>query len=222
MKFLKGITAIVYPACTLVLTFYVCGFVAAAKKTVAHIDTVAQDAGSAVKEVHDAVALVKDTAQEDKKYYTAAAKEIPETGKAIRALADYTNKSLNEPHAGAIPVFSHAMTLAALDVDSFTNHGTQSLDTLTAAGQVSIEAWGHAADEISSRMNDVRFDDIITNLDHTSEHLELTALHFDNISAMGEQEVRRLTKPASFAKQVGMGALDVGAKMGSIFAGFVK
>jgi len=95
--------------------------------------------------------------------------------------------------------------------------------TLTSdQAQLSLAAFGHAGDVLAFQLDDPAIADLAKNLDQSAATLTQTSDHLEKATADIEQAVHRLTRPPSLAKRIGMAILDVGAKLGSIAAGFVR
>ena len=96
---------------------------------------------------------------------------------------------------------------------------------LTAdSAQLAFGSVTHASDALRFDIDELP--PIFENLNATTEQWKLASMHAANILASGEHTAsyyeKKLTTPASFARTLATGLLDVGAKAGSIAAGFVK
>lgn len=155
-----------------------------------------------------ATAQLQLAAQDERKYWNQTSQESAKAMRDLRQLAARIDRSVNDH---LIP-----------DLDS------QVVQT-SAAAQNSLEAFQYAAEGLTKRLSDPNIEHMAENLNDASSSLALAsksvangADHLDHATADIEQDVHRLTRPPSFAKQVGMGILDVAAKLGSVFAGFVR
>ena len=151
-------------------------------------------------------------AAEQRAYWQKTSVDSDKTVKAVRLVVDragllmkHTDEQLN---GSLIP-----------DVD-------RELLRTSQAAQVSITSIGQAADTLKSDLNDLPLRELAGRLNETALHLDGTALALQHTAESGQHVAKfyedKLTKPASLAKQIGMGALDIGAKLGSVFAGFVR
>jgi len=150
--------------------------------------------------------VIQDAATENRKYYDKAAKDSAKTVDALRLLIDRTDRQIND---GVLPQAQKA-------IGEFSAHSTETLDALTT----SSKSLGNAADSLNRVVSDPHILETVDNVDRATRSLSQTSAHLDNISAMGELEVKRLTMPASLAKRIAFGTLSTAAKVGSAFAGF--
>ena len=162
---------------------------------------------------------VEKAATEQRAYWQKTSADSDKTVKALRLtvdraslLLDHTDKQLN---GAVLP-----------DVDRQVN--------LTAeAAQSSLASLDHAGDALAFQLQELNIEPTMQNLNASSTRLEAimanlqdASLHANNILASGDRTAayyeKKLTTPASFTRRLAEGLLDVGAKVGSIFAGFVK
>ena len=99
----------------------------------------------------------------------------------------------------------------------------------STAAQFSMESLTHASDALTFQLNDPAIAQMAEHLNLASASIATAGAntadatkHLDAATADIEQDVHRLTRPPSFLKQLGMGILDVAAKLGSVSAGFIK
>jgi hypothetical protein len=186
-------------------------------KAVSDVDAVAVQAKSDAHEtqlqvqdvlikVSSTVQVMQDAATENRKYYDKAAKDSTKTVDALRLLIDRTNQQLND---GVLPQAQKAIV-------QFSAHSNETLDALTN----SLKSLGNATDSLNKTFSDPRIPETFAHIDLMALKFSEIAGHLDNISAMGEVEVKRLTKPASLGKQIVFGGLTVAGKLGSAFSGF--
>jgi hypothetical protein len=107
------------------------------------------------------------------------------------------------------------------------------LNLTAEAAQASFVSLDHATGALAFELDALDLGPAAANLDESSARLAVAmgslqdgAAHADNILAAGDKTAtyyeRKLTTPASFARTLAETVLDIGAKVGSIFAGFVK
>lgn len=148
---------------------------------------------------------VNEAASEQRAYWKKTSADSDKTVKALRLMVDRT--ALLMKHA------DESQLLLTTDLDRQINlTGDQA--------QFALGSISQSGDQLTFMLDDPAISDLAQNLDATSVSLKVTADHFDKTTADIEQEVHRLTRPPSMLKQIGMGILDVGAKLGSIAAGF--
>ena len=161
--------------------------------------------------------LVDAAAAEQRAYWLKTSADSDKTVKAMRLMVDraglllsHTDEQLN----------GRVLPDLTLQFDAISQDAQMTLGTL-----------GHAGDALTSQINDLG--PTVANLGETSSRLAIAAgsgaeavAHADHILADGEKTAdyyeKKLTTPASFAHRVAMTLLDVGSKLGSIMAGFVK
>lgn len=107
------------------------------------------------------------------------------------------------------------------------------LNLTAEAAQSTLGTLGHASDALTFQIDALDLGPAFANLDESSARLAVTmgylqdaSKHTNNILASGDKTAayyeHKLTTPASFARTLAETILDIGAKVGSIFAGFVK
>lgn len=217
MNTLKAALLISAILCMVVVSGVVVRIGEKVSKAVSDVDAAAIQAKSDVHEnslqisdvlikVQSTAQVIQDAAVENRKYYDKAAKDSAKTVDALRLLIDRTNQQLND---GVLPE-------AKTSIAEFSAHSDETLDALTA----SSKSLGNAADSLNKTVSDPHILETFKHIDVASLQLSQTAGHLNNIAAMGEIEVRRLTRPASLGKQIVYGTLSTAAKVGSVFAGF--
>ena len=180
-----------------------------------------QSLNLAQDEMHlDAVlSEVEKAAIEQRAYWQKTSADSDKTVKALRVavdraslLLDHTDKQLN---GALLPDADREMVLTA------------------QAAQSSLASFGRTSDTLAFQVNELNVGPAMANLSESSARLANTmgnlqgaSLHANNILAAGDRTAvyyeKKLTTPASFARKLAEALLDVGAKLGSIFAGFVK
>jgi hypothetical protein len=170
---------------------------------VAHVDAIVSSAQAASDQMRLAAA-------EQRAYWQKTSADSDKTVKALRLTVDraalllkHTDEQLN---GSLLPDLNHQIALTG------------------ESAQSAFASAGHAGDALTFQINDM--EPIFANLRDGTAQLSLASAHADQILLDGEKTAdyyeKRLTTPASFAKRVGMGLLDVGSKLGNIMAGFVK
>ena len=170
---------------------------------IAHVDAIITSAQAASEQMRLA-------AVEQRAYWQKTSADSDKTVKALRLavdraalLLDHTDKQLT---GTLLP-----------DVDRQVNATAES-------AQFALGSITHAGDALTFSINDLP--PIFANLREGTAELSLASAHADKILADGERTAdyyeKKLTTPASFAKRLGMGLLDVGSKLGNVMSGFVK
>ena len=155
-----------------------------------------------------ATAQLQLAAQDERKYWNQTSEESAKGMRDLRQLAARLDRSINDK---LIP-----------DLDA-------QVSQTGAAAQNSLEAVQYSAEALTKQLNDPNIEQMAAHLNEAAANVQAAAKnvsdgtkHLDNATADIEQDVHRLTRPPSFAKEVGMTVLDVGAKLGAIVTGFVK
>ncbi len=166
-----------------------------------HLDLVLDHLDGTISQLHQA-------AVEERTYWLKTSADSDKTVKALRLavdraslLLDHTDKQLN---GALLP-----------DID-------RELQLTSQSAQMSIASLGQASDILALQLNDPAISQVAEHLNDASKSVAATADHLDKATADIERDVHRLTKPPSLIKQIGMVILDVAAKLGSVFAGFVR
>lgn len=173
-----------------------------------HLDLVIDHLDGTVTQLNSAAA-------EQRAYWQKTSADSDKTVKALRLVVDraglllkHTDEQLN---ASLLPDFDREVKLTSL------------------SAQTSIGSIGHASDVLTLRLNDpsisqaaAHLNDASANAAEASRSVAEGTAHLEKATADIEQAVHRLTRPPSLAKRIGLGLLDVGAKLGSIAAGFVR
>jgi len=190
-----------------------------ADKTLRDLDgvLVTQSANLAQDEQHVDVALahldttieqLNQAAIEQRAYWNKTSADSDKTVKAMRLtidraalLLDHTDVQLN---SSLFPDLDRNLSLTA------------------QSAQMGMASIGHAGDALTFQLDDPAIADLAKNLDATSGQLQQTSEHMAATTADIEQAVHRMTRPPSLLKRIGESILDVGAKLGSMAAGFVR
>lgn len=94
---------------------------------------------------------------------------------------------------------THILSLAGLELGALVRHTDENMQTLNPNIQAAVKSLNESSDHVS----------------HATDSLA-------NASKDVEVKIHQLTRPASFAKSLGMTILDIGAKLGSVVTGFFK
>ena len=155
-----------------------------------------------------ATAQLELAAGQERAYWNKTSEESAKAMRDLRQITARLDRSVNDK---LIPDIDAAM-----------------LQTSTAA-QSSLGALQQSASALTARLNDPKITDLTAHLDMAALNFDVASArvadgvdHLDKATADIETEIHRVTRPPSMLKQIGMGILDVGAKLGSIFAGFVR
>jgi hypothetical protein len=169
---------------------------------------------------------VGKAATEQRAYWQKTSADSDKTVKALRLavdraslLLDHTDKQLN---GALIP----AVITDATDLDG-------QIKLTGESAQMAFSSVGHVGDALTFQVDQLDLGPAIANLNESSARLANTMAylqsasgHADGILGAGERTAlyyeKKLTTPASFAKRLGMGLLDVGSKAGNIVTGFAK
>lgn len=202
-------------AAVIVLTVDVHRTIADIRRTDGLLDVVLADADGAVGDLRTVVQDVQVSAkqlsaagQEQRAYWLKTSQQTADAMRDIRQLAARLDRSVNDH---MIPTIDGQVTA-----------------TGTAAGGA-LASLQHAGDSLDARLRDPQIAQMAENLNRAaagvaaaSDHTAQATEHLEKATADIETKVHQLTRPPSLAKRIGMGLLDVGAKLGSIAAGFVK
>lgn len=82
-----------------------------------------------------------------------------------------------------------------------------------------MQAFAAASKQMETELADPHVAELSANLAETSGNLARTTASGAHVAKYYED---KLTKPASLAKTIAKGALDIGSKLGSVLAGFLK
>lgn len=140
---------------------------------------------------------------EERGYWQKTARESAQTVRAVRQLVDRTDRSLNDQ------VLPAAMS-TTVDMD----HQVQQLSPALAA----LTQFERDADR------QVANPDITATLHSLALASSNTAQASAAVNAAAgdvSRRVHQLTRPAPLAKRIGLGVLDVAAKLGAIFGGLL-
>jgi len=156
-----------------------------------------------LEQVRDAAAIFKSAASDNQTYYRQLARQAVGMERALRLTLDRTDRSLNDH---VLPDMDAAIT-------AFNLHSSETLDSVTTAGN-----------SLNRQITDPQIAMFINNMNLASLATADTMAHVDKTSVAVEHTVeyydKKLTTPVGFAKTVAHGVLDVGSKVGSMFAGF--
>lgn len=190
-----------------------------ADKTLRDVDAVlaTQNVNLAADEQHlnlvldnlnSAIGTFNQAASEQRAYWNKTSADSDKTVKALRLtidraalLLDHTDVQLN---SSLLP-----------DLD-------RQINLTSDSAQMSLASIGHAGEVLTFQLDDPAIADLAKHLDETSAQLQQTSEHMAATTADIEQAVHRMTRPPSLVKRIGEDILDVGAKLGSMAAGFVR
>jgi ABC-type transporter Mla subunit MlaD len=133
--------------------------------------------------------------QKQSKYWDSTARQSTDVVRDLRLLIAHADRT-------TLPAANEA-------IEDFRQNSDDALMALTKA-----------ADSLNAQVSDPHIGETIAHLDVMTLKFSDTADHLNNISAMGEIEVKRLTAPASLAKRLVFGTLTTAGKVGSALAGF--
>lgn len=178
--------------------------------------------GGTAAEIRESAKVARAASVEQKAYFqgiSSRAQTVLENSAAataaLTAMIHRTDDSINTVLAPALAQTVTAndarMTQLIADTDETVKSMAATSTQATAAMAAATKVLGDPA--IAAAMK---------NTDATTANLEAMTGHLNNSAALVETKVRQMTKPASWAKNVGMTILDIGAKVGSVFAGFVQ
>ena len=166
-----------------------------------HLDLVIDHLDGTITQLNAAAA-------EQRAYWQKTSADSDKTVKALRLVVDraglllkHTDEQLN------------TSLLPALN---------RNVDLTSSNAQLSLASFTHAGDALTLQLDDPAIAQMATHLNDASAHVAESSAHLEKATADIEQAVHRLTRPPSLAKRIGLGLLDVGAKLGSIAAGFVR
>jgi hypothetical protein len=144
-------------------------------------------------------------ATEQRAYWEKTSLDSDKTVKALRLTIDR-----------AALLLSH--TDQQLNDLTFPNLNAQ-ISQVGQSGVSSAKALESSADALHDLFADPHLSGLVVNLDQTSASLSQTAASGAHVAKFYET---KLTKPASLAKTVLLGALDIVSKFGNIFSGFIN
>lgn len=159
----------------------------------------------------------------------ALVSEATLTTKEARQFATEQRPILKQSSQQTLTLLQHAsVTIGKFDADADALKDTivalkADADTLTTSGAAALDSIppmvGQAKDTIRAVGDEATGKDmqaILTNLNktswevaQTSEHVHLTAMHVESMSVDIQAYIHRVTKPASFLKQLAMTSLGV-------------
>lgn len=136
---------------------------------------------------------------------------------ALTAMIQHTDDNVNAVLVPAITATlkdnDSRMATLSMDADQTVKGMTAATAQATAAMTQGTAAMAAAARTLA----DPAIADSLHHTDATTANLEQMTAHMNASSALIENKVRQMTKPASWAKSVGLAILDAGAKVAQIF-----
>jgi hypothetical protein len=119
---------------------------------------------------------------------------------------------------GVLPTLQAAITGIREDVGGITKRADSALE----AAKGTLDAGTTAIGTLNQRLADEHLASFMANMDKASAGFAQTSVHLAGATGDIETKVHQLTRPVSFAKNVGITILDIGSKIGSALAGFLK
>lgn len=170
-----------------------------------HLDDAIQQVTTAASGVVAVVSFERDSQKNQNDQMTHAMREFLKDAGNIHDLVVHSDCNLNGcPAVGGLPeVIGLLPTLA------------QSIDSLAASTSTAIG-------DLDARLRDEHLANFLANMDQASASFAVTSAHLAGATGDIEAKVHQMTRPASWAKNVGLTLLDLGSKLGNVFAGFVK
>jgi hypothetical protein len=171
-----------------------------------------REVDAVLKNLGETVNSAQQAATEQRAYWQKTSADSDKTVKALRVVVDragllmkHTDEQLNS---------------------SFFPDLDRNLTLTSESAQLAMASFSHAGEALEFQLNDIDAPRLVAHMDETALHLDAAALSLEHSAQSGEHVAKfyedKLTKPASLAKQIGLGAVDLAAKFGSMFAGFAK
>jgi hypothetical protein len=167
-----------------------------------------QQLAGAIDHVTAATSQLELASQEERTYWNKTSQESAKGMRDLRQLTARLDRSVNDH---LIPDLDRGVLSTTVDMQNV------------------LASFQHTSETLTARLNDPAISQIAEHVDAAAAGLELSSknvadgtAHLDHATADIETAVHRLTRPPSLAKRIGMALLDVGAKLGSIAAGFVR
>jgi hypothetical protein len=198
------------------------------------VHTLARDADRTMRVIEEDVKVQSLNLSQDELQLNLVLDEVGKAATEQRAYWQKTSADSDKTvKALRLTVDRAALLLAHTDArlnDSFLPDADRQLNLTAEAAQGAFGSIGHAGDSLTNSIQDLQ--PTFAHLDETSAQLAVASQYFasasghaNNILDDGEKTAayyeKKLTTPASFAEKLGYGLLDVGSKLGNIFAGFV-
>jgi hypothetical protein len=211
MKYLLStlvVVAILFLASATVVVWCSWGSV---RRIAADADQTIKDLDAGAKKVSQAAGDVETSLSN---YQKAEAAQITEGSKilgAARVIITRTNCNINGGPGckGLLPLSQDAVAAIADDVDKVAGTANTSIETLSAAGQNSLEASTRLLETGQERLADPRIGEIFDHLDIATLHLGNASVSFDDASGKVDHTFtyfdKKLTTPLGFWKTAGMG-----------------
>lgn len=184
-----------------------------------HLDEGVQKGTAAAAGVASVVQFERDSQQHQNDQMTHAMREFLKTAGDAHDLVGHLDRNLNgspgtvnlPPVKGILPAAEEAVEKAGA-----------SIDILTTAAKSTLDAGTTAIATLNQRLADEHLASFMVNMDAASAGFAQTSVHLAGATGDIETKVHQLTRPASFAKNVGMTILDIGSKIGEVLSGFLK
>jgi len=170
-----------------------------------HLDTAIQTVTTAAAGVAGVIQFERDSQKNQNDQVTHGLRELLKTAGDAHDLVVHTDCSVNGcPAVGGLPA------IAGL------------LPTLAGTMKDLGDRAGRTIDDLDAHLRDEHLASFMANMDQASASFAQTSAHLASATGDIETKVHQMTRPASWAKNVGLTLLDLGSKLGNVFAGFVK
>jgi len=153
--------------CLLAVSGMVCVFLERVTQAVSDIRTVARDADEGVKAITQSARDLEAVIALERDAQKRQTEEVNKTIADVHDLVIHTDLQLNQKD-GLIPTASTALALETVALDNLLKESGKSLETLTAAGNSTLDAGTGALDTFRTRLTDPRIDEIVGNLQTTT------------------------------------------------------
>jgi hypothetical protein len=159
-----------------------------------------------------------DAAGNEADHWQKQQRELTKTVADVHDLLIHTDLAFNgrPGHPGLVQDLDQAIELVAISTHNSLDHLNDSLDKITAASDVTLEAFGHTADVASARMNDPQIDELLGHFNVLALHLDGIAENSEAMSGDMRLAVHRLAQPPTKFHQF-LDAAWTTAKFGSLF-----
>lgn len=215
LQFVAVILLAVVAGCVIIVTSDVhkamkqtSGVMANVDGAITDLRTTTKKLNSTLDNVTQVTSQLELVASDERQYWNKTSEESAKAMRDLRQITARLDRSVNDK---LIP-----------DVD-------KAIGATAVSAQDALDSLQNAGETLSARLNDPAVADLATHLDAAAAGLATASgnvadgtAHLDHATADIEQSVHRLTRPPSLLKSIGMTLLDVGAKLGSIAAGFVR
>lgn len=159
------------------------------------------DLGQVIEQSQQAVTDVRAsfiaTSIAETAHWQAAERELLKTLAHANDAIVHTDLSLNgrPSHPGLATTAGAAIALTATDADRTFAHLEAAVDQITASTDVTMEAFGHAADSASAQLQNPQVTELLGHLNVTALHLEGVAANSAAMSGDMRIAIHRLAAP---------------------------